>query len=143
MLSQLAIFSNEVIQLCCLVRNLVQHCISQNYIFYCVPHRQPVILYYLHTPHNKDCTCGKKLLCCLQQGYTRDEFITYENGKMHSWIKHPFKCSDRELPGHDRLAFISACRNTLATFLLAVSKQLAFMHGHQRKVLCRLVCTDS
>lgn len=124
MTSQLAIFSNEIIQLCCLVRNLVQHSISQNNIFCCVPHKQTVILYYLHTPHNRDFTYGKKSSASLLPSAG---FIAYENGKMHFWIKYPFKCSDREMPCCDRLAFTRACREHISHFPSS-SKKAANLH---------------
>lgn len=43
-------------------------------------------------------------------------FITYENGKMHFWIKYAFKRSDREMPCCDRLAFTRACREHIGHF---------------------------
>lgn len=113
MASQLAIFSNEVIWLHCLVRNLVKHSISQSSIFYGVPHKQPVIFYYLHSPHNKEVMHGKKSSASLLPSAG---FTTYENGKMRSWIKYPFKHSDREMPCCDRLTFTHTCREHISHF---------------------------
>lgn len=126
--SQLAIFSNEVIQLCFLVGNWVQHCISQNYIFYGVPHKQPVILwfptlYYLHTPLNKDCTYGKKKSSTSQDNSAAFSRLTLSMSlysiktvKRTPGLKIPPNAlTERCLVVTDQL-WISACREHISHF---------------------------
>lgn len=113
MMSQLAIFSNEVIQ------SVLSHqklgptlYITELHLLWCTTQAacDPLVsssLLPIHPMQQKLYIWQKepsfqRELCCLQQGYSGHEFILDKNSKMHSWIKHLSKCSYREMLCCDR-----------------------------------------